>query len=163
MSHIIPFNTWEEHDAITDHFEKAANARLTPEQIELRDDFEHHRYWAMPADGFLVFGSVPPEPTMTENRARGYLTNRAYSIVEPHGDPHDAHVYEVTPISEMAFAEAQNAAWKPPVSAVGAALPAWISVLLWLAATPEAIAIPIAPPSCWEVFKSPDASPAWCS
>ena len=30
-------------------------------------------------------------------------------------------------------------------------------------ATLEAIAIPIAPPSCWEVFSSPDASPAWCS
>ena len=34
---------------------------------------------------------------------------------------------------------------------------------MWLAATLEAIAIPIAPPSCCEVFSSPDASPAWCS
>ena len=31
---------------------------------------------------------------------------------------------------------------------------------MWLAATLEAIAIPIAPPSCWVVFSSPDASPA---
>ena len=23
--------------------------------------------------------------------------------------------------------------------------------------------MPIAPPSCWEVFSSPEASPAWCS
>ena len=34
---------------------------------------------------------------------------------------------------------------------------------MWLAATLEAIAIPIAPPSCWELFSSPDASPACCS
>ena len=29
---------------------------------------------------------------------------------------------------------------------------------MWLAATLEAIAIPIAPPSCWLVFSNPDAS-----
>ena len=57
----------------------------------------------------------------------------------------------------------QSACWKPPVSAAGAAWPVWSSALVWLAATLEAIAIPIAPPSCWEVFSSPDASPAWCS
>ena len=48
------------------------------------------------------------------------------------------------------------------MSAAGTAWPAWSSAWVWLAATLEAIAIPIAPPSCWEVFKSPDASPAWC-
>ena len=57
----------------------------------------------------------------------------------------------------------QNADRKPPVSAAGAASPAWTRVLVWLAATPEAIAIPMAPPSYWEVFKRPDASPAWCA
>jgi hypothetical protein len=35
--------------------------------------------------------------------------------------------------------------------------------LVWLAAILEAIAIPIAPPTCWLVFSSPDASPARCS
>ena len=54
----------------------------------------------------------------------------------------------------------QNACWKPPVSAAGAAWPACSSAWVWLAATLEAIAIPIAPPSCWEVFSSPNASPA---
>jgi hypothetical protein len=34
------------------------------------------------------------------------------------------------------------------------------SAWVWLAATLEAIAIPIARPSCWEVFRSPEASPA---
>ena len=53
----------------------------------------------------------------------------------------------------------QNAAWKPPVSAVGAALPAWISVLVWLAATPEAIAIPIAPPSLLGGVQEPGREP----
>jgi hypothetical protein len=58
---------------------------------------------------------------------------------------------------------AQNACWNPPVSAAGTALPARASAWVWLAATLEAMAIPIAPPSCWEVFSSPDASPAWRS
>ena len=55
------------------------------------------------------------------------------------------------------------ACWKPPVSATGTALPACASALVWLAATLEAIAIPIAPPSCSDVLSSPDASPARCS
>ena len=57
----------------------------------------------------------------------------------------------------------QNAFWKPPVSAAGLALPAWSSAVVWLAAMLEAIAIPIAPPICSLVFRSPDASPARCS
>ena len=39
-------------------------------------------------------------------------------------------------------------------------VPACASAFVWLAATLEAIAIPIAPPSCWDVLSSPDASPA---
>src|SRR5438128_7906962 len=54
----------------------------------------------------------------------------------------------------------QNAHWKPPVSAAGAAEPEGISVLKWVAATVEAIATPIAPPTCREAVSSPEARPA---
>ena len=36
-------------------------------------------------------------------------------------------------------------------------------MLAWVAAMVDAIATPIAPPSCWEVLSSPEAMPASCS
>ena len=50
--------------------------------------------------------------------------------------------------------------WKPPVSATFAVLPSPVRVLKCVAATVDAIATPIAPPSCCEVLSSPEASPA---
>src|SRR4029077_16043705 len=59
--------------------------------------------------------------------------------------------------------QAQKAHWKPLVSAAAGAAPWWSRVLAWVAAIVDAIAIPIAPPSCSEVLMSPEARPAWCS
>src|SRR5207248_2642569 len=65
-------------------------------------------------------------------------------------------------ISAIALS-AHSACWKPPVSAAGTVCPACSSASVWVAATLEAIAIPIAPPRFWLVLSSPDASPARCS
>ncbi len=48
------------------------------------------------------------------------------------------------------------------MSATGVGVPAWSSAVVRPAAMLEAIAIPIATPSCCEAFKIPDAMPA-CS
>jgi hypothetical protein len=56
--------------------------------------------------------------------------------------------------------QTQNAHWKPPVSAALVASPPASRVLRCVAATVEAIATPIAPPSCWEVLSRPEATPA---
>jgi Rhodopirellula transposase DDE domain len=52
--------------------------------------------------------------------------------------------------------QAQNAHWKPLVSATAWMAPCCSRVLAWVAAIVDAIAMPIAPPSCWEVLMSPD-------
>src|ERR1017187_634344 len=52
--------------------------------------------------------------------------------------------------------QAQNAHWKPLVSAAAGAAPWWSRVLAWVAAIVDATATPIAPPSCWEVLRSPE-------
>jgi hypothetical protein len=45
----------------------------------------------------------------------------------------------------------------------GGGLPAVANqVLKWVAVIVDAIAMPIAPPSCWDVLSSPDASPPSC-
>src|SRR5919197_35970 len=54
----------------------------------------------------------------------------------------------------------QKAHWKPPVSAALVASPPASNVFMWVAATVEATATPIAPPSCCEVLSRPEASPA---
>src|ERR1700730_13985804 len=59
--------------------------------------------------------------------------------------------------------QAQNAHWKPLVSAAAGAAPWWSRLLAWVAAIVDAMATPIAPPSCWEVLMSPEARPASCS
>src|SRR6266536_3320555 len=56
--------------------------------------------------------------------------------------------------------QTQKAHWKPPVSAALVASPPASSVFTCVAATVEAIATPIAPPSCCEVLSRPEASPA---
>src|SRR5216683_2115027 len=58
--------------------------------------------------------------------------------------------------------QAQNAHWKPLVSAAVGVAPWWSRVVAWVAAMVEATATPIAPPSCWEVLSSPEARPASC-
>jgi len=59
--------------------------------------------------------------------------------------------------------QAQNAHWKPPVRAAAGAAPWWSRVMTRVAAIVDATATPIAPPSCWEVLRSPEARPASCS
>ena len=54
----------------------------------------------------------------------------------------------------------QNACWNPPVSAAAAAWPSLSRTRERAAATVEATATPIAPPICWEVLSSPEATPA---
>ena len=56
--------------------------------------------------------------------------------------------------------QTQKAHWKPPVRAAFTVLPSPLSVLKCVAATVDAIATPIAPPSCCEVLSNPEASPA---
>ena len=58
-------------------------------------------------------------------------------------------------------APTRNAFWKPSVSAVARPTPSDTAELVAPLATATRIARPRAPPTCWAVFTSPDASPAW--
>jgi hypothetical protein len=53
----------------------------------------------------------------------------------------------------------QNVWCRPPASATGGAAPPCSSALVSLAATLEAIAVPMAAPNWVDVFRSPEASP----
>lgn len=94
--------------------EDAANARLTPGQIRLRDNTTETVYWAraMPDWDLVIYGVVPPNAEtqkgagfdVNENRARGYLTGVAYSsAVGVDGEPGDTHVADVIPIAAETF------------------------------------------------------------
>jgi hypothetical protein len=47
-----------------------------------------------------------------DSRKRGYLRGVTYTIYDPKGDYHDAHVASVMPISKEAFEEARAAGWR---------------------------------------------------
>ena len=64
-----------------------------------------------------------------------------------------------TPTNAIA-APAQNACWKPSVSADGTGVPEATASLVVEVAIVESIAIPTAPPICWDVLISPEARPA---
>lgn len=101
--------------------EDAANLRLTPGQIALRDDVENTRYWARPMvdEDVVIFGVAQPVFIVersagfdaTENRKRGYLTGTAYSAWLERGEYGDTHVSQVVPIPEDVFRAAQALNW----------------------------------------------------
>jgi hypothetical protein len=99
--------------------EDAANARLTPGQVRLRDAVDETVYFAnaKPEYDLVIYGVVPPNAetqkgadfNVNENRARGYLTGIAYSsAVGEDGEPGDTHVSEVIQITEETFEAAKS-------------------------------------------------------
>jgi hypothetical protein len=114
MTYVEGFDNVDDMLAKMGAAEDAANSRLTPGQINLRDDVEHTRYWAqaLPDFDLVVFGKTPPiaeiQPEagfdVAENRARGYLTGKAYSADCLHGEHGDTHVSQVVPITDRVFA-----------------------------------------------------------
>jgi hypothetical protein len=99
--------------------EDAANARLTPGQIRLRDAVDETVYWvrAIPDWDLVIYGVVPPNAEtqegagfdVDENRKRGYLTGVAYSTAEGEdGAPGDTHVAEVIAITAETFEVARS-------------------------------------------------------
>lgn len=134
------FNSLEEMHEYMAQQTDLANENLHPVQVDLRNDVTAPRFWVRPSpeEGCLIFGHaysftelcdvesafVNPQDeesidefrwtirAMRENRQRGFLTGRMYSIFMPEGDPHDNHVAEVFPISTEAFEEAKAAGWK---------------------------------------------------
>lgn len=119
--YVESFDSTEDAFAAMDAAEDAANSRLTPGQIRLRDDVEHVRYWvqAIPEYDLVIYGKVPPiaevQPgagfDVAENRQRGYLTGTAFSNVEPTGEHGDTHVSQVVPITPTEFVLAQRLGW----------------------------------------------------
>jgi hypothetical protein len=99
--------------------ESAANLRLSPGQIRLRDAVEETVYWACakPDWDLVIYGVVPPvaetqkgaDFNVIENRARGYLTGIAYSTAVPeYGESGDTHVIEVIQIPAETFEYAKS-------------------------------------------------------
>jgi hypothetical protein len=124
MSHFESFDSMEEMFARMEAAEREANEGLLPQQIEIRDDTEHPRYWVRPYEGFLIFGHALSEeevlategPGITHEvmtrRRRGYLFGWCYSEIEPSGEVGDTHVANLMPISETAFLEAKAHGWR---------------------------------------------------
>lgn len=112
--HIQAFDSMDDAFAAMGKAEDAANARLLPGQITLRDAVTEVGYWAqaVPEWDMIIYGNTPPTAeTQTgagfdvdANRARGYLTGMAYSNVEMFGEAGDTHVSQVVPIDAQTFA-----------------------------------------------------------
>lgn len=119
--HVESFDSMDDAFAAMETAERAANDRLTPGQIRLRDDVEHVRYWAraVPEWDLMIYGKTPPIVEVqheagfdvAENRARGYLTGTAFSTDQPDGEPGDTHVADVVPITPTEFVLAQTLGW----------------------------------------------------
>lgn len=116
--------------------EEAANARLLPGHIELRDDTEHTRYWCRVVpeyDNLTIFGiawtadeadesernaGASPEEALASrerlanSRQRGYLYGPCYSAIEPDGELGSTHVFNVVPICKASFESAKALGWK---------------------------------------------------
>lgn len=136
------FGSFEEMQQAMADAEDAANAGLHPLQIALRDDIDTPRYYVGMAPDCLFFGHAYSRVEVYEaaakyvserdsedhdesidearyeiavamdTRPRGYLRGINFTVYEPDGDYHDAHVAEVWPITEEAFNEAKAAGWK---------------------------------------------------
>ena len=113
------FGSMDEAFAAMEAAEAAANERLTPGQVRLRDAVTETVYWAkaIPEWDLVIYGEVPPNAVtqegadfdVDENRARGYLTGIAYSAaVGENGEPGDTHVSEVIAISAETFGLAKS-------------------------------------------------------
>jgi hypothetical protein len=119
--HVQAFGSMDEMMAAMAASEDAANGRLLPGQIRLRDDVTHTRHWAQVIVDWdvIVYGVTPPidsfddEPgfDIKDNRERGYLTGVAYSVGEPDGEIGDTHVSQVVPIQIETFEIAKAAGW----------------------------------------------------
>jgi hypothetical protein len=102
--------------------EAAANERLTPGQVRLRDNVAETTYWAhaIPDWDLVIYGQAPPNAEtqkgagfdVNENRARGYLTGIAFSRdTGEHGESGDTHVSQVIPINRTTFLLAKMLGW----------------------------------------------------
>lgn len=128
--HIESFDSLDDMFARMDALTEAANERLTPGQIMLRDDVDNTRYWAQPVpdQDLVVFGVAQPNFLVKrsasfdvdENRARGFLTGTAYDVHTgpSNGEYGDTHVSQVVPINRETF-EAAQAAGFPSWSMLG--------------------------------------------
>lgn len=76
---VIAFSSFEEMQDWQNQREDEANTSLVPEQIELRDDVEHTRYWVRPYDmygtKFLIFGEALSYKDLCELSAK-YVSSR---------------------------------------------------------------------------------------
>lgn len=119
--HIESFDNLDDMFKRMDDLTTAANERLTPGQVMLRDDVENTRYWAQPAPDMdlVVYGVAQPNSIVKrscdfdvdENRARGFLTGTAYSAWTggSNGEWGDTHVSQVVPINRETFEAALEA------------------------------------------------------
>jgi hypothetical protein len=116
------FDSMDEAVAAMNVAEAAANERLTPGQVRLRDNVAETTYWAhaIPEWDLVIYGTAPPNAEtqkgagfdVNENRARGYLTGIAYSpAVGEDGEPGDTHVSQVVPIDRTTFLLAKMLGW----------------------------------------------------
>lgn len=135
MSHVESFDSME---AMYDHIAKseaAAWERTNDAQKALLT--KDHFFWVRPYTemDIFIFGEfhaskwledekrlcgtdeeglsewLYSEKSFHSRRARGYLTGRAYSPLEPSGELGDTHVSQVYEISKTAFDEAHRANW----------------------------------------------------
>lgn len=113
MSHIIPFEDWDDVGRVMADAETKANASLTNRQR----DIVYGSYWlrAEPRTGMLEYGWVIPKDVAERKQTResiralrdaydrGYRFSRAHSILCPEGMLGDTHLAVMWPITEEEF------------------------------------------------------------
>jgi hypothetical protein len=117
--HVESFDSLGDMFARMDELTTAANERLTPGQVMLRDNDGNTVYWAQacPDMDLVVYGATSPVSVaqrtasfdVAENRKRGFLTGIAYSALTgpSNGEYGDTHVSQVVPINRETFEAAQ--------------------------------------------------------
>jgi hypothetical protein len=133
MHEVTSFDSVEEMQAAIRAREDAANERILPSQILLRDDHSNTRFWFRVYDNEVEIWGIAPslddlwaqevrcgaEPDEEQSfrdheiemRGRGYVRGTAYSIIVPDGEFGSTHVSEVIPVTEEAFHAARVAEW----------------------------------------------------
>jgi hypothetical protein len=122
VSHIVPFDSFEQAQEMIRTAETKANASVVPKQQEIA----YGTYWIRAIDDqlFFEYGYVLTQEEAEANQtreskramrdayARGYRFSRAHSLYYPEGSLGDTHIAVIWPITEEEFNSAQGCQWQ---------------------------------------------------
>jgi hypothetical protein len=135
MTGFIGFDSMDEMQAYLETAEREAFARINPVQRWVMHATDETVYWVRSWEHILIFGEAWTAQQMIDSetehgadedeakhsaqhildqRRRGYLFGKAWSVIEPRGELGTTHVSEVVPIPFALFEYARRNDWTLP-------------------------------------------------